>query len=286
MNKKQAVAAALITALLTSSAASFGFIKLSSANYVPWVWHNSGIYIQSDGTVLPADAPIQRLGNEYTFKSDIFAGIAVQRSNAVINGNGHKLLGSYYGTGLLLQNASNVIIQNVGIQYFGQGIYFDNSNNSILKSNTLEGCGVETFQSSNNQITANKIGGDISIDFSDNNTISQNNASSISISWSTNITVANNRFADPKRTDTQLTSANYTEGIYIDNSLNCMVIGNSVERKNVGIDIWQSVNTTFTNNTAQRQSGWIQTLGFRLYNITFKTLTFLIPSTENPSTFL
>ena len=145
LDRKQKLSLSAIFVLLLSAIAGAGLINLGLSTYVPWVWHNSSIFIQSDGTILPVDAPIQRFGNSYTFKSDIFAGIAVQRSNVVIDGNGHKLLGSYYGTGLLLQNASNVIIQNVGIQYFGQGIYFDNSNNSILKSSILESCGIETF---------------------------------------------------------------------------------------------------------------------------------------------
>jgi parallel beta-helix repeat protein len=260
LDRKQKKSLFAIFVLSISAIAGAGLINLGFATYTPWVWHNSAIIIHSDGTISPQDVPIQRSGNEYTFTSDIIAGMAILRSNATINGDGHRLLGGYYGTGLLLQNASNIIVQNLGIQYFGQGIYFDNSNNSILKNcNTVE-CGVETFQSANNQITSNSIGGDISIDFSENYTVNQNNASSISISRSTNINISNNRFTDPKRSDTQLTLANYAEGIYIDNSLNCTITGNIVERKNVGIDIWQSVNSILANNTLKDNQ-----VGFKLW---------------------
>jgi parallel beta-helix repeat protein len=260
LDRKKKLCLLTVFILSLSVIAGAELINFGSSTYVPWVWHNSGIFIQSDGTIEPSDAPIQQLGNEYTLKTDIYTGIAVERSNAIIDGNGHKLLGSYYGTGLLLQNASNVIIQNVDVEYFGQGIYFDNSNNSIVRSSTLKGCGVDSFQSSNNQVTGNNIGGDISIDFSNNNTITSNTASSISISWSTNTTVGNNKIADSKIVDSQLTSTNYTEGIYLDNSINSVIIGNNIARKNVGIDIWQSLNSTLTSNSLTDDQ-----VGFKLW---------------------
>jgi parallel beta-helix repeat protein len=261
LDRKQKCSITAIFALILSAVSGAGLINLGFSTYVPWVWHNSGIFIQGDGSIQPVDAPIERLGNQYLLTNDIYGGgLSVQRSNCIIEGNGHKLLGSYYGTGLLLQNASNIIIQNINVQYFGQGIYLDNSNNSIIKSSSIDGCGISTFQSSNNQITGNTVGGDISIEYSINNTLNQNTASSISTSWSTNIIIRNNQISDAKRIDTQLTNANYTEGIYIDNSANTNVIGNIVERKNVGIDIWQSENTTLNGNTLSNNQ-----VGFKLW---------------------
>jgi hypothetical protein len=51
------------------------------------------VNINADGTVEPADAPIQRVGDTYTLTGDV-GGIGVQRSNIILDGNGHTVSGS------------------------------------------------------------------------------------------------------------------------------------------------------------------------------------------------
>jgi parallel beta-helix repeat protein len=257
MNTHQAVAVAFLFVFLCSAVLSSSLINFAEGNYVPWVWHNSRVYIQSDGSVEPSTAPIERSGNIYKFTNDVFSGIAVQKNDVVIDGNGRKILGNYYGTGLLLQNVSNIVVQNVAVQYFSQGIYLDNCNNSAIKGNTVYGADIEVYQSFGNEIAENSVGRDISIDFSDRNNLTSNNASSISLSWSTNIQIINNRIKDASRTGVQLSNLNFTEGIYIDNSDNCQISDNTIENKNVGIDIWQSTNLNLTKNSlADNQVGF------------------------------
>jgi parallel beta-helix repeat protein len=267
LDKKQLFS--LIAVLVLSFSATAGLVSVSfgSPVYIPWVWHNIGIYVREDGTVDPSDAPIQRLGNVYSLKSDVFASIAIQCNDSVFDGNGYKLYGSGYGTALLLQNAKNIVVKNLNAQYFGQGIYFDNCNGSVIKSSKLVDCGVIAVQSSGNQLLENDFRGKISVDYGNNCTLTGNNASSISVAWSTNITIRNNRIADDKLGFSLFVLGNYTEGIYIDNSGNVTVEGNMVARKNVGVDIWQSTNVTFTNNELTGNQ-----VGLKLWNTDPETL--------------
>ena len=260
LDKKQVLLLCVAVGILFS--ASVGSIEVSfgSTAYVPWVWHNIGIYIREDGTVDPPDAPIQRLGNTYSLKNDVFASLAIQRNDSILDGNGYKFYGSYYGTGILLQNANNVLVKNVNVQYFGQGIYFDNCNNSIIKNSKLVKCGVETYKSSNNSLLQNDIDAEISMNYGDNLVITGNNASSILIAWSTNVTITSNHIFDQKLANSSLALGNYTEGLYLDNISNSKIIENLIENKSVGVDIWESTNLTLSNNKLKDNQ-----VGFKLW---------------------
>ena len=261
LDKKQELSLIAVFVLLFSAAAGLYHVNLGSANYVPWVWHNSGIFIQSNGTIEPSNAPIRFDGNVYTLTGDVFAGIAIQKNGTVIDGHGFRLFGNYYGTGVVLQNVTDVTVKNMNVQYFEDGVYLENSNSSIIQGNTLTMCGIVVAQNStNNQIKENTVKGDISVEFTQDNLVTQNTANSISTSWSTNITITGNNVSDDKRTDATLTLGNYTEGIYLDNTGDCTVSGNTVEHKNVGIDIWESINLTLTGNILRDNQ-----VGFKLW---------------------
>jgi parallel beta-helix repeat protein len=261
LDKKQNLSLVAVFVLLFSASAGLYHVNLGSANYVPWVWHNSGVFIQSNGTIEPSNAPIRFDGNVYTLTGDVFGGIAVQRHDTVLDGHGFRLFGNYYGTGVVLQNVTNVSVKNMNVQYFKDGIYLEGSNSSIIQGNTLTMCGIVVAQNSTkNQIKENAVKGDISVEFTQDNLVTQNTAKSISTSWSTNITITKNSVFDQKLTDSTLAPGNYTEGIYLDNSGDCTVSGNTVERKNVGIDIWESINLTLTGNTLRDNQ-----VGFKLW---------------------
>ena len=49
--------------------------------------------ISSDGTITPATAPIQQTGNTYSFTGDIRGSLTIQKSNTVLDGNGHSIIG-------------------------------------------------------------------------------------------------------------------------------------------------------------------------------------------------
>jgi len=262
MNIKTVLVKAFIVLTLFSVAIGVQFVKLAEANFIPPPNHASGIFIRSDGSVEPSTAPIQRAGDVYTFTGDVSGGIAVQRSDVTIDGNSYQLTGGNGGTGVYLQSVNNVIVQNVNIHGFIRGFYLDHTNRSTVKGNTVTGSGiVVTQRSCNNQIVENTVtGGGIGLDFGSDNIVLNNDVGGISIVFSTNITVENNRIANDERVDVVLLYNDPGGGIYIDNSGDCNIIGNTIERKICGINIWHCTNLNFSNNTLKDNQ-----VGFKLW---------------------
>lgn len=262
MNKNRVLTRALISVLMLSTIVRVQFVTLVEANFLPPPNHASGIFIRSDGSVHPSTVPIQRVGNVYTLIGDVSAGIAVQRSDVVIDGNGYKIQGSNGGTGVYLQSVNNVTVQNVKVQDFSSGIYLDHSNSSTVKGNILNGNGITVTQdSSYNQVVENTIiEGGIGLSFGSGNIVVNNEARGISIVFSTNIIVGNNRISDEKRDEVNLLYSGEGGGIDIDNCDNCDIFGNTVERKIIGINIWHCTRLNFSNNTLEDNQ-----VGFKLW---------------------
>jgi parallel beta-helix repeat protein len=257
---KQGVSLVAIFLVLFSAAAGMLNSNSYTSAYTPYVWHYSTIQIWDNGTVTPKSAPIRYEGNRYVLTSDIYNGIAVQKSGITIEGNGHKMYG-YRGTALLLQNVTDVTVQNLNIMYFSYGIYLENANSSIIKNNTLVNCGIKLIQSNNNHISGNNASKLISVEFSNNTSIIDNVASGITVTWCKNATVSNNILSDVTLGNSTATSGVYTEGISIDNSDSCSLVGNTIERKGLGVNIWYSTNLTFTDNNLRDNQFGFKLLG-------------------------
>jgi len=144
--RKTKVATAFIVAFLFSALVGVQFVKLAAANFIPPPNHASGIFIRSNGSVDPSTVPIQRVGDVYTFTGDISVGIAVQKSDVIIDGNGYQLIGGSGGTGFYLQSVNNVTIRNVKVQGFTSGFYLDHSNSSTVEGNYVNGNGIVVTQ--------------------------------------------------------------------------------------------------------------------------------------------
>jgi parallel beta-helix repeat protein len=108
------------------------------------------VTITSDGSVDPPAAPIQRDGDVYTFTGNINGYLVVEKGNIVIDGAGYTLQGSgslgsggYYEigpwTGIYLQNAVGVTIQNLHIQNFRYGINHATSDANHSANTTITG---------------------------------------------------------------------------------------------------------------------------------------------------
>lgn len=121
------------------------------------------IYIRSDGSVDPSTVPIQRVGNIYTFKSNLTnSTIEVQRDNVVIDGAGFTLQGNgaYWNTGIALTNRSNVIIKNIDIRNYVWSISLTASSNILIyHNNMLTAWNILLDSSANNQIIGNTVTG-------------------------------------------------------------------------------------------------------------------------------
>jgi parallel beta-helix repeat protein len=278
--------AAVVVFMLVFSASAMSLVNLARGNIIPWVWHNSGIVIKADGSVNPSSAPIEIAGDIYRLTGDVFSGIAIRKNGTVLDGNGHRVYGPYYGTGVVFENVNAATVKDLSLNYFQHGIYLENSNGTRLEGNVLRNCGIQvTAGSFGTQIVDNNVTGDIRVDFGRDDVILRNYASSISVSWSTNITIGGNNIADATRSDARLNAGNYSEGIYIDNCNNTVVSGNSVQRKNVGLDIWESTNLTVSGNSLSDNQ-----VGFKLWGSDLEHYRLDIDSTNTvngkPSHFL
>jgi parallel beta-helix repeat protein len=137
------------------------------------------IYIRDDGSVEGTDK-IQRDGNVYTFTNNIYDNIRVERDNIVVDGAGYILQGTGSGTGIELENRSNVTVKNLEIKAFNDGIWLlEASDNTLIgnKITTNNQWGIRLSGFSNNNVSGNTLinnGYGILVMSSDNNTISGN----------------------------------------------------------------------------------------------------------------
>jgi len=116
------------------------------------------IYIRADGTVEGTDK-IQRVGNIYSFKDNIYDSIIVERENAVIDGSGYLLQGNNTEYGIKIES-SGVTIKNMQISRFKYGVYVHwSSNNNAIVNNGISGTsrGIYVRGTDNNTITGNKL---------------------------------------------------------------------------------------------------------------------------------
>jgi len=178
--------ALLVFVLLVLCVASLPSAKSQSTPFL--------ININADGSIDPQTAPIQRNGDVYTLIGNISGGIAVFRSNIVIDGDGYALNGNG-GTGIDLtgnlteypspNEVRNVTIKNLGIINFNYSINArGSSQNSFYNdyiANTTNGfqVGIILYWSAGgNNITHCTIFGypyAIAIELSSGNIITENN---------------------------------------------------------------------------------------------------------------
>jgi parallel beta-helix repeat protein len=124
------------------------------------------IYIKSDGSIEPIDAPITTSDNvTYTFTNNTTSSVVVQKSNIIINGTFHTVRGNgtaAAGNGFTLNSVNNVTIKNVNIRDFWDGIYIQSGSNNKIIGNNLTNNRNYAFEfsfSSSNNLTLNLISG-------------------------------------------------------------------------------------------------------------------------------
>ena len=209
-------------------------------------------YIRSDGSVEPSTAPIQRVGNVYTFTADIQGLIIVERNNCVIDGAGFTL----QGTGANDMGSTND--QNIETHLGSDqkevdertipassntGIYSCAQNLTIMNLKIMQfWCGIELEYSSDNRIVGNEIANNnqgVWIHSSSNNALVGNNVTAnsngISLTASYN-TISGNTIADNRGYGIQL--------VWSFNNLSENVITNNDH----GVQFDSSCRNTFRNN--------------------------------------
>jgi parallel beta-helix repeat protein len=150
-------------ALITPMLLLLSFLALLSSTPPAKAW-NGTVYIETDGTVDPSDAPIGRNGNVYTLTDNIYSdgdGILVLCDDIVIDGAGHTVQGAdtTFSMGISLNSRSGITIRNLVITAFDYGIFlYQSSDSKIIGSDiTTNYYGIWFFSSSGNNITANEV---------------------------------------------------------------------------------------------------------------------------------
>jgi parallel beta-helix repeat protein len=166
----------IILLLLSTALLYIGFVKGDAAEPT--------IYIQPDGSVVPAGAPILIEGNTYTLIENVYASIEIDKSGIILDGGGHTLQGTFTGntTGLWIIGSGsqaadingsqlpwtigidiqtsdivNLTIENIKVDDFNIGMYIWTQNNTITKS-TIKGNDVGILvASSQNSFSQNYI---------------------------------------------------------------------------------------------------------------------------------
>jgi len=186
------------------------------------------IYIRSDGSVDPPAAPIQRSKDVYTFTSNIFRPVVVEKDNIIINGNGRTLQATYnVGDGFYLSGRNNVTIHNVTVTGFWSGIFMWDSANITLTSNTLINnsyYGIILTNSSRNILTGNNV--------------TNNGRSAIYLRSSSNNKITRSKLIN-----------NGWDGVWLSSCNNNTITGNEIRINNWGVYLWDSLDNIIYHNS-------------------------------------
>ena len=191
------------------------FFKVNIVAYA-----SGAIYIRADGSV-EGTAFIQSSDNvTYVFTADVndCDYMYVQRSNIIVDGNGHLLNSSGAPEdGVSVMFVNNVTIKNVSVQGFGFGIYlYDAANNTISGNNlTNNYAGIGINSCGNNTVSGNTVTGNIAYGIY---LYSSSNYNSI---FGNNI-IGNN-------------ITNNEDGVYLESSSGNTVSGNNITNCSYGI---------------------------------------------------
>jgi parallel beta-helix repeat protein len=203
------------------------------------------IVITEDGSIDPIGAPIERVGETYTFLADISGSIEARRSNIIIDGNHHTLRGGTgSGIGILLDGITygvkNVTLRNIVVTGFNSAVTVDLSSFNNISRNEISDSsyGIDLAESSHNIISENTIRNctqGVFVGTSSNNTVSKN--------------VITNPVPNPKPSSTY--------GIWISGeSYNNTFSGNVITNSNFGVRFFfSSLNTVTENNITNNGSG-------------------------------
>ncbi|NWG10798.1 right-handed parallel beta-helix repeat-containing protein [Candidatus Bathyarchaeota archaeon] len=224
------------------------------------------IHIRADGEVDPSYVPITRFDNYYRFDDNISGAIVVERSDAVIDGGGHCLVGSGQGTGFYFLEVSNITLENVEIQNFENGVFlYEAYNLSFLECLTKENLfGFKVVSSSQvGVLKCNVSNNEFGLSLQNcseinifNNSIMQNSLHGIYSYFSSFSSVCNNSITGNQR------------GIYFDFSSNNEVVGNNIVGNSYkGVRIAYSNNNLISgNNISANQYGfWFFSASFNRF---------------------
>jgi len=291
--EKKTASAIMLTLLLTS--------MLTLAFNIQPVSASGTIYIRADGSIDPPTAPISTVDNvTYTLTGNINDSIVVERDNIVIDGGGYTVQGTGSGRGIDLSWRINVTIRNIIIIAFEDGIYLYYSSSNSISGNSITAnsqLGIALSYSSNNSITGNSItnnGYGLWLVYSSNsNSISGNNIANnwygIYLGSSSSNSISGNTFTNdglyvwgPYQNSVENNTVNGRPLVYLEGASNhtvddagqvilvrcenIRVEGLNLSRTTVGIELWETGNSTISGNNITANNDYGIALVYSSYN--------------------
>ena len=225
MNRKFFLAVVLVFVLASSWNVIFRVKRLEASET---------IVIRPDGSIDPPSANITTSDNiTYFFTDYNFDSLEIERSDIVVDGAGYMLEGAGYGSGLTLEDVSNVTIKNLEVIGFNNGIYLYNTSNNAFHDNNVTGNYYHGFyisHSSNVTLYENMV--------SNNGEGAYHGYASIYLAYSSNCSVKLNN----------ITENRYLDGIELWYSSRNYVHDNNISDNYFGIRIFSSNDNTFHGN--------------------------------------
>jgi parallel beta-helix repeat protein len=123
------------------------FTSASTINAAGNKWIGS-IVVNADGSVTPADAPLQRSGDEYTLISNVLSdseeALTIYRSNIILDGAGYSIEGNiaYPNSGIYVQGSTNFTIRNFVISNLFCGITLDETSQGKISQCNIYQCSI------------------------------------------------------------------------------------------------------------------------------------------------
>ncbi len=244
MQMKLRTGAVIILIIFLSVNAGTQFCMLANANFYDVQWPDlSIIYIRSDGSIDPPDAPLRRDGCVYTVTGSMLLSqsspphyheIIVNCENIVLDGAGYVLSGaaSMSEAAIRVKLSNNITIRNFELRTCLSGIWVTDSNSISISQNLIVDCGYGIILSSTNRSTV--IGNDLKEDYYKG------------------VRIENSAYGNIV-TGNLLSHTTYGKGnrwgICLTSAVNNTIIGNEIKNHNLTMRVFSSYNNTiFCNN--------------------------------------
>ena len=121
-------------------------------------WYGS-LTIYPNGTLSDPGAPVLRDGNHYDFTGNINGTFTVLYGGALVNGNGHTVWNSLGVVPVTLNNANNILLENIFVSsWYAPAINIISSSYDTIINNSINAMGTGIYDySPHNNISGNSI---------------------------------------------------------------------------------------------------------------------------------
>ena len=215
------------------------------------------------------------LSDGFDFTTPSAAAIEIGDDNITLDGNYKTLTGSGSGAniGIYINGRSGVTVRNLNTDQFGYGIYLDGSSGNTLTGNTASGALLQAFSlnsSNDNEIAGNSLlanmGDAVRLESSagnnlTGNTFANNGGYGVVVSVSDDNTFYGNDISNNSLDGVRVKTSSHTEltnnsingqsaaaGVYIFQSGNSTVVGNTFAANGTGMRLEDSSNNDIHNN--------------------------------------